>query len=555
MLTSLHISNYALISSLDIRFQGGFSVITGETGAGKSIILGALSLILGQRADTRAIMPGKQKCVVEAIFNIAEYPGIRPFFDINELDAEGDECYIRREITASGKSRAFINDTPVGLGLLKELSVKLIDIHSQHENLMLSNPGYQLNVVDTLAGNIAVRSEYVEAYQQWQKIVSDHAHLKIEEARAATESDFVRFQFEQLDTARLIPDEQLLLETELERLTHLSEIKSDLEATTQLLDGEDSALPLLKESLNSFQKVRKYLPEGDEQLDRFNSAFVELKELAGELRRFHEELTLDPERLELVSNRLSELYGLQKKHKVNTVEALIVLRDAYEQQLQQFESYSDEILKLEKECELAFANMRVCAARLTESRRGILAGIEQSMVMQLSKLGMPHIRFKIRHQDTGDFRPSGSDQITFMFSANKSRDLQPVESIASGGEISRLMLSVKALIAGRTELPTILFDEIDSGVSGEIAYRMSEIMSDMGRKMQVITITHLPQIAARGSHHYRVYKDESGARAETKIEKLDENARVGEIAAMLSGVERGEAAIRNARELLGLSFS
>lgn len=551
MLKSLHISNYALISSLDVSFQGGFSVITGETGAGKSIILGALALILGQRADTRAIMPGKEKCVVEAVFNIAEYPGLTSFFELYELDADSDECCIRREITAAGKSRAFINDTPVALNILKDLSARLIDIHSQHENLLLSNPGYQLNVVDTLAGNSEIRYSYVKAFQLWQKAVNDLAVLKETEARAAAESDFVRFQFEQLDAARLIPDEQLQLETELERLTHLSEIKSELEVSTHLLDSEDAALSMLKESLNSIQRIKKYLPDGEEQFERFNTAFVELKELAGELRKFHEELNLDPERLELISNRLSDLYSLQKKHKVNSVEELIVLKDDYERQLQKIDSYSEAILQLEKDCAAYLELLHTSSERLTESRLAVLPEIEQSMITQLSKLGMPHIRFKISHQKTEEFRLSGTDQMTFMFSANKSRDLQPVESVASGGEISRLMLSVKALIAGKTELPTILFDEIDSGVSGEIAFRMSEIMSGMGQKMQVITITHLPQIAARAVHHYRVFKDESGASAETGIEKLDQNSRIDEIAAMLSGEERGEAAIRNARELLG----
>jgi len=551
MLTSLQIVNYALISSLDVSFESGFSVITGETGAGKSIILGALSLILGQRADSRSIMPGKEKCMVEAVFNIAEYPDLRIFFEGYDLDSPGNECVIRREITSSGKSRAFINDTPVSLAVLRELTVKLIDIHSQHENLMLSNPGYQLNVVDTMAGNSVIRTEYVSAFRQWQKTMNELTQLKEADSRAAAENDFIRFQYEQLEAARLEYNEQQELEVELDRLTHLTEIKSELVIAVQLIDGDEAALPMLKESLHALQKIRMYLPEGNEQSERFHSAFVELKELAGEMRRYHENLTLDPERLEWVSNRLSELYGLQKKHKVSTVGELIVLRDALKQQLIQFDSYSDEIQRLEKECNSHLNNTRILAAKLSESRIAIFRGIEELMVYQLSKLGMPHIRFEVQHKDTGDFKMNGSDEVTFMFSANKSRTVQPVESIASGGEISRLMLSVKALIAGKTELPTILFDEIDSGVSGEIAYRMSEIMTEMGQKMQVITITHLPQIAARGSHHYRVYKDESGASAETKVEKLNQNERIIEIASMLSGGERGEAAIGNARELLG----
>ncbi len=551
MLKSINITNYALISSLEIDFNPGFSVMTGETGAGKSIIIGALSLISGQRADNKSLKSGAQKCIVEAVFDVSEYPGLMQFFKNYELDYDPNQCYIRRELTSAGKSRAFINDTPVSLNLLRDLSGRLIDIHSQHENLMLMNPDYQLDVIDTVASNADMLKHYFDSYQLWRNAVEKLDKTQKEAARALEETDFVRFQFEQLNAACLLENEQEELESELAMLSHAGEIKTQLERSTQLIEGEGAAIVLLKESLNALDKVSGYIPGGSELYERYHSAWIEIKDICDEMRRFDEQFVYDPNRMEQVENRLSELFTLQKKHQVNSVAELIEKREMYGTQLQQILSFDDEILKLQKDCEEKLIRLKAASADLSQSRKSVIAYIEKFLAEQLVKLGMPHVRFEIRMMETEGFHPKGCDQLQFYFSANKNRDLQPVDSIASGGEVSRLMLSVKALIAGKCELPTIILDEIDVGVSGEIAHRMSEIMAEMGKMMQVISITHLPQIAARGVNHYKVYKDETTDVTETHIRLLTKNERIEEVASMISGEQKSEASLQNARELLG----
>lgn len=551
MLKSIFISNYALISTLEIDFQPGLSVLTGETGAGKSIILGALSLILGQRADNKSIKKEEDKCVVEAVFDIAVYKHLDDFFESNELDHDVHHCIIRRELTANGKSRAFINDTPVALTVLRDLSSRLIDIHSQHENLLLSNAAYQLEVLDTVAQNTALLQQYRESYVTWKADEKALEKLKADAAKAAYETDFIRFQFNQLQEAKLNAGEQQALETEQETLSHVGEIKTELNRLADLLAGEQGSLLQLKESVTVVSKIAKFVAEGDAKLERIQAAYIDLKDLAQELALLQDNLDYNPARLEETENRLSELYSLMQKFKVNSVEALIQKRDDFDSHLQHIDSFEEGVDRLEKKLAVSFAKLQEHASSLTESRASQIFAVEQYMVQQLAQLGMPNIQFKIRLMPMQHYTENGIDQVEFLFSANKNREMQRVEEIASGGEVSRLMLTIKSLIADKSDLPTIIFDEIDTGVSGEIAHRMGEIMFQMSRTMQVITITHLPQIAAKGEHHYRVYKDDSGLQTETYIQQLSSTERVDEIATMLSGKVRGEAAIQNARELLG----
>jgi DNA repair protein RecN (Recombination protein N) len=551
MLKSIYISNYALISSLHIDFESGLTVLTGETGAGKSIILGALSLILGQRADNKSIKSQEDKCIVEASFDISNYQHLHGFFEENELDDDGKNCLIRRELTSNGKSRAFINDTPVALNLLRDLCNRLIDIHSQHENLLLSNAAYQLEVVDTVAGNAAVLAKYQESFDQWKSDEKALNQLKQRAVKEASELDFIRYQYDQLHGANLTDDEQELLETEMEALNHVEEVKSELNKVVTSFEGEDQgALLLLKDAIAAFSRVFKYVPDGNSKYERMQSAYIELKDLKGELNNFQDKLELDPGRLVWVEARLGEIYALQQKFKVQTVAELIAKRDEYASQLLHIASFDDDIIQLQKQLEISFGKMKQHAAELTAGRKKQLPYIEKFMMEQLSLLGMPNVRFKVQLTVSDAYSENGNDMIVFLFSANKNREMQAVEQIASGGEISRLMLTIKSLIANKSDLPTIIFDEIDTGVSGEIAHRMGEIMLKMGKSMQVIAITHLPQIAAKGEHHFRVYKDDTGRQTETYIEKLADDDRINEIANMLSGKQRGEAAIQNAKELL-----
>jgi len=550
MLRSLFISNYALISSLDIRLDRGLTVMTGETGAGKSIILGALSLILGQRADSKVIMSDSEKCVVEAEFDISGYQHLNTFFDENELDNDDMSCVIRREINANGKSRAFINDTPVSLVQLKELSSRLLDIHSQHENLLLSNAAYQLEVLDTVVGNAELLNGYRRDYQLWKQSQHDFLQLRKEAALAASEADFLQFQYQQLADAQLKENEQEELETEADTLEHAGEIRTALHQMVELLDGELAVLPMLKEVQALLGKNSGYLPQGKQQSERLMGAFIELKELRTELDGMQDQYELDPLRLEWVQNRLSDIYTLQHKFKVSSVQELIDKRDEYASQLKTIESFDERIEKAEKELNAYFESMSAKASTLTASRQSGRGLLEKRMIEQLTQLGMPNIRFEVEVVATTDFSQHGRDAVRFLFSANKNRDLQPVAQIASGGEISRLMLSLKAMIAEKSDLPTIIFDEIDTGISGEIAYRMGVIMKQMSNAMQVVAISHLPQIAALGDSHYKVFKDESGERTQTYIRQLNEAERLQEIASMISGDSTSEAALQHARELL-----
>lgn len=552
MLRSLYIQNYALIEKLDISFEQGFSVITGETGAGKSIILGAIGLLLGQRADVKSIRTGATKCVIEARFDISNYQ-MRPFFEDNELEYE-DECILRRELYASGKSRAFINDTPAQLAQMKELGEQLIDIHSQHQNLLLNKEGFQLNVLDLLAHDEPVLSAYQAVYKQWRQAQADLDKALERAARDKADEDYVRFQWEQLEEAHLAKGEQEELEQEAETLSHAEDIKANLYRTGQLFNDEEGGLlSNLKECCNVMADLQRVYPVAEEWANRLESAYIELKDIAGELSDREEQVEFNPARLEEVNDRLNLLYSLQQKHRVNTVDELVALRDEYATRLASISSSDEEIETLKKHCEKLQGEVRRQAACLTEARGEAAREVERQMAARLVPLGMPNVRFVVDMGERKEPGPHGMDTVTFLFSANKNGTLQNISSVASGGEIARVMLSVKAMIAGAVKLPTIVFDEIDTGVSGEIADRMADIMQEMAHnERQVISITHLPQIASRGRAHYKVYKKDNETETNSHIRRLTDEERVEEIAHMLSGATLTEAALNNARTLLKL---
>ena len=551
MLHSLYIQNYALIEKLDIGFERGFSVITGETGAGKSIILGAIGLLLGQRADVRSIRAGASKCIIEARFDISRY-NMKAFFEENELDYE-DECILRRELYASGKSRAFINDTPAQLSQMKELGEQLIDIHSQHQNLLLNKEGFQLNVLDLLAHDEEELNAYQKVYKEWKLAQSELEQLKERMTRDKADEDYVRFQWEQLDEAHLVAGEQEELEQEAETLSHAEDIKAGLYRVVQVLSSDEGGLLTgLKECCNVMTGLQQVYPGAEELAVRLESSYVELKDISQEVSGWEESIEFNPERLAEINERLNQIYTLQQKHRVSTVAELITLRDEYASRLAAITSSDDDLEVLKQRCEHLYVEVCRHADSLTEARKRAAQEVELQMATRLIPLGMPNVRFVVdmgRRKEPG---VHGMNTVNFLFSANKNGTLQNISSVASGGEIARVMLSVKAMIAGAVKLPTIVFDEIDTGVSGEIADRMADIMQEMAdNERQVISITHLPQIAARGHTHYKVYKKDNETETNSHIRRLTDAERVEEIAHMLSGATLTEAALNNARALLG----
>lgn len=550
MLKTLSIQNYALIESLQISFDSGFTVITGETGAGKSIILGALSLILGQRADSRHVKQDEAKCVIEGLFDISAYR-LKPLFDEHEWVYDGDECILRREIWATGKSRAFINDSPVYLNDLKVLGDRLIDIHSQHQNLSLNDNLFQLNVVDLLAGTGAELSNYEKAYVAYCAAEKDLRELREQSRRNKEEEDYLRFQYTALTEASLEEGEQERLEEELEALTHSEEIKSGLFSVTSLLSGDEkNAEGMLLSARDALQAVQRVFPKVSGLAGRVESAYLDLKDVREEASRLFEEVEFDPARQQLVEERLSTLYDLEKKHALAGVEELIALRNEIAAKLQKIDSLDERLAEREKKAANKKVMMLEKAARLREKRQAAMPGIEQQLIDKLDFLKMPHTRFHCKITPKIHPDATGGDQVEFLFSANRNIALQPVSQIASGGEISRLMLSLKAMIAGATALPAIIFDEIDTGTSGEVADRVGAVMKEMSAEMQVIGITHLPQIASKGDTHFEVYKEERDHSVTTGIRKLSGEERVGEIARMLSGAEVTGQAIENAKVML-----
>lgn len=552
MLRSLYIQNYALIEKLDIGFDSGFSVITGETGAGKSIILGAIGLLLGQRADVKSIRKGASKCIIEARFDVSAY-GMQPFFEANELEYE-DECILRRELYASGKSRAFINDTPASLVQMKELGELLIDVHSQHQNLLLNKEGFQLNVLDLLSHDEAELAAYQKLYNDWWQARQDLEALVARAEQSRADEGYIRFQLEQLEEANLTDGEQEELEQEAEMLTHAEDIKAGLYRAGQALNADEGGvLEALKDCQNTMMGLRSVFAPAGELADRLDSVYIELKDISQEVSDKEEEVEFNPARLDEVNARLNLIYSLQQKHRVDTVKALLSLQESYALQLSAITSSDEDIARLEAQVKELFSQVTAQAQVLTEARTRAALEVERQMAARLVPLGMPNVRFQVEMGVRKEPGGHGADTVNFLFSANKNGVLQNISSVASGGEIARVMLSVKAMIAGAVKLPTIVFDEIDTGVSGEIADRMADIMQEMGdNDRQVISITHLPQIAARGRAHYKVYKEDNEVETNSHIRRLTDDERVEELAHMLSGATLTEAALNNARALLKL---
>lgn len=550
MLKQLYIRNFTLIDELDIKLYPGFSVITGETGAGKSIILGAIGLLLGNRADSKAIKSGKERCVIEAHFDLSRYD-MKGFFDDNDIDFDAEDTIIRRELTSAGKSRAFINDTPVSLTKMRELGEQLVDIHSQHQNLLLQKEDFQLNVVDILAQDAEHIKAYQAVYQQYRSALSRLEQLKQELIKNRENEEFMRFQHKELDEAHLEPGELEQLEQESDILNHSEEIKSALyEADHSLSDDEGSILQLLRNASYSISNIREIYPEVAELSDRLDSSYIELKDIAQEISSSLDRIDFDPARLEQLNTRLDQLNTLLQKFHVETVEELIETRDLLAQQLEHIDNGNEDIEILQKEVDQKLIKAMSAAHSLSSLRKKVAKSIETEMKNRLVPLGIPNVRFEIEFADKPLCR-DGADKVSFLFSANRSTPLQPISQVASGGEIARVMLSLKAMISGAVKLPTIIFDEIDTGVSGKIAEKMAEIMTEMGNQnRQVISITHLPQIAAMGSHHYKVMKEETQTGTISQMRELTPEQRVEEIAQMLSGSDISQAALANAKELI-----
>ena len=550
MLKHLYIKNFTLIDTLDIELHPGFSVITGETGAGKSIILGAIGLLLGQRADSKTIKQGADKCIIEAHFDLSRY-NMGSFFAENDIEYDIDDCIVRRELTASGKSRAFINDTPVQLSMLKELGDRLMDIHSQHQNLLLNKQDFQLNVVDILADDSKELDAYRQTFFQYRKAEQELSQLREDIERNRQNVDFLQFQYQELSSVNLKEGELEELEQKSDTMTHSEDIKSALyEADNAFQDEDNGIIRSLRSSISALNGISKVFPDAKELTERMDSAYIELKDIASEISDHLEDIDFDPSELDSVNNRLDKLYDLQKKYRAETIEELITTRDDLQEKLNNIENSDEALESLQASVAKLKADIEKKADALTKLRTKAAQKIEKDMQSRLVPLGMPNVRFNISitKEQPGTY---GQDKVAFLFSANTSTPLQPVSQVASGGEIARVMLSLKAMISGAVKLPTIIFDEIDTGVSGKIAEKMAEIMQEMGNnERQVISITHLPQIAALGSTHYKVSKEDTAQGTTTSMTMLTPDERVREIAQMLSGSDVSDAAIQNAKELL-----
>lgn len=550
MLKQLYIKNFTLIDELNISLYPGFSVITGETGAGKSIILGAIGLLLGNRADSKAIKAGRDRCVIEAHFDLSRY-GMQKFFDDNDIDYDADDTIIRRELTAAGKSRAFINDTPVPLTRMRELGEQLVDIHSQHQNLLLQKEDFQLNVVDIIAQDADQLKVYQKEYDAYHKAKELLEELKAEIAKNRENEEFMRFQHKELEDANLQEGELEQLEQEAETLSHSEDIKTALyEADSALSGDDDSILDKLKNATHHLENICDVYPSMADVAGRMQSSYIELKDIAQEISSSVDHVEFDPNRLDAINTRLDKLYTLQQKFHVETVTELIATRDRIAEQLSHIDNGDEDIEEKEKEVAALLVKAEKQAALLTSIRQKSAKAIEKEMKGRLIPLGIPNVRFEIAFADK-PLSGNGADKVSFLFSANKSTQLQPVSQVASGGEIARVMLSLKAMISGAVKLPTIIFDEIDTGVSGKIAEKMADIMEEMGlQNRQVLSITHLPQIAAKGSHHYKVLKEETENGTISHMKELNNQERIEEIAQMLSGSDITQAALANAKELL-----
>lgn len=550
MLKQLYIKNFTLIDELDIQLFPGFSVITGETGAGKSIILGALSLLLGQRADSKSIKSGCDRCIIEAHFDLSRYQ-LESLFADNDIDYDNEDCIFRREQTSTGKSRSFINDTPVSLAVMKSIGQQLVDIHSQHQNLLLQEEDFQLNVVDIIAQDGKQLSDYQQAFKDYQTARKAVVRMQEELAKAAENEDFMRFQYNELQEANLEPGQQEELEQESETLSHVEDIKEALFNAEGILCGEEANLvESLREVSRTLSGIKGVFADVAEVTERIDSCYIELKDIAAEVSQLSSHVDYDPKRLDFINDQLGIIYSLEKKHRVETVEELITLRNQLKEQLSHLDNSSEEMDILRQQEKAAREKALKKASELNALRLKAAQKIEKEMKSRLVPLGIPNIRFVVDITQT-EMTEKGTDKVAFLFSANTSTAMQPVAQIASGGEIARVMLSLKAMISGTVKLPTIIFDEIDTGVSGRVAEMMAKIMQEMGQTdRQVISITHLPQIAALGRHHYKVYKEETKEGTKSRMSLLSDEERIQEIAQMLSGSDVTTAAINNAKELL-----
>ena len=551
MLYRLVIRNYALIDNLDIIFAKNLNILTGETGAGKSIMLGALSLLLGQRAESKYFYNQDKKCVIEGTFQVQALD-LNSFFSENDLDYD-PETVLRREISSDGKTRSFINDTPVNLTILRQLGEKLIDIHSQHATIEINDENFQLGVLDIVADHQPLLDRYLQSYKSHQKTILKLNNLISESQQSKADQNYFQFQYDELETARLLPNEQQTLEKELDVLTHAEEIKRSLAQVSYLLsDGDQSAILQIKEAVNSLQIAEKYNPVLTSFLERLQSSLIEIKDIASETLYLEQQTGIDEKRTAEITERLNLLYTLQKKHRVNTILELLNLQENLSQKLNTILFADEDITRLRAESEKLKAELLLTAADLSKNRKKVIPELEKQIMRILHEVGMPQAVIKINQVTlSGDqLRLNGQDQIQYLFSANKGQPPMPMNKVASGGELSRLMLSIKSLIARKTSLPTIIFDEIDTGISGEVALKVGNIMETLGENMQVIAITHLPQIASKGKSHYWVYKDEQPQRTLSNIKILNDEERTLEIAKMLSGENPGEFALQNARELL-----
>ena len=552
MLKQLYIRNFTLIDTLDIELKPGFSVITGETGAGKSIIIGAIGLLLGQRADAKNIKQGADKCIIEAHFDLSKY-SLEVFFENNDIEYDAHDTIIRRELTSAGKSRAFINDTPVSLAILKELGEQLVDIHSQHQNLLLNKQDFQLNVVDIIANNNDLLSQYRTAYNKYQETKKKLENLILEIEQNRSNSDFLRFQYEELCNAKLYDGEQEELEQKQATMSHAEEIKSALYEADNSINAEiGGVLSNVKNAKNALKGIMDVYPVAQELQQRLDSCYIELDDISHEISTQLQDIDFDPAELEYINNRLDKIYELEKKYHCETINEILCKIEELKQQLDYVDNSDIVLNELKEQLDIHQKECETKASKLSQTRKKSASSIEKEISEKLVVLGMPNINFKvnIEKKELGLF---GADNVSFMFSANKNNPLQAVTQVASGGEIARLMLSLKAMISGAVKLPTIIFDEIDTGVSGKIAEKMANIMKEMGdNDRQVISITHLPQIAALGTTHYKVYKEDTSEATISKMTILNKEERIKEIAQMLSGSDISDAAINNAKELLRL---
>lgn len=554
MLKQLYIKNFTLIDELDIDFQSGFSVVTGETGAGKSIILGAIGLLLGNRADAKLLKAGEERCVIEAHFDLRRYE-LEPFFKENDIDYDANDCIVRREVNASGKSRAFVNDTPVSLTMMRELGEQLVDIHSQHQNLLLSKEDFQRSVVDIIAADKAMLDEYRQKFHDFRQAEKDYEIFREEVAKNQQSADFMRFQLNELLDARLQDDEQEQLEQQRDTMSHAEDIKSVLyEAETTLSNDENGIVSRTQKIARQMGELARFYLTANDLSERLSTCHIELKDIADEIGKELENIDFDPRQLDSINQRLDLIYSLQKKHQATTMAELIAIRDDLSQKLSHIENSDEELALLRQKADALQQESQVKAKKLTALRTKAARQVEKEVLERLILLGIPNVRFKIELSEK-PLSADGADKIVFLFSANKSTPMQPVSEVASGGEIARVMLSLKAMISGAVKLPTIIFDEIDTGVSGRVAEQMAHIMREMGENdRQVVSITHLPQIAATGTTHYKVSKNETKNGTKTTMKRLSDTERIEEIAQMLSGSKITEAAIENAKQLLNQSL-